>query len=1231
MRNFYFILAILLLSGCGGGPDYTPVYFSFGDSSKDKNTAVKKTDVSTSAAECSPNLEATLCVKIKGGRGNLDLGGDPQEPQCAKTPPIPMEISGEKISLKGTKFPDIQVHVKIKGVDTPMTINGKGETDGSGNSGAGTWNPEGDIQIEDFSFYVKVLGVTFKIPNLTLTTGTAKKTPDLETIEGIPADESGYIKLVTATVLGHLFEAADNVLLGASMQATLEGNLDMPLKDCLKGEEAGQKKIDIVKLHLTSGSTLVEEPLPEENILEISQGTYIANSDADVGPSFETSADFKMTNQSSDPIDIKFPSQTGPFYFLVEGKTKRTLKPQASFNFQVIFRPTKETVKEKGDIKETIRFGRETFYLTGTALEQGGQARLSLVDESGIITAANINTLSFNTMSAPTTARKQFFHCKNRECDGAQTITACSVCTPPNIQNCLLKTVNTEGQPLEEVGEDCKPKYNSPVAMDLDLASENKDLLKPLTQVVTLRNLGVLPLNIKKIHIQEISNSKSIKEFSVSKILIGETLQSAKQTALPVSLPPFQKDGSQTSLFVAITYLPIDLKGYDGNFAAGQPATDRARLILETEAGLQETELVAKTKVLESAPLQVYFATATGYKQKLGDQSFVFEEVTAQTLDMAVPVFLKLSDNANQGMRVSEIKITGKDAKFFEWLNNEESVATREPQAGKGKRCSIPSFDTATHRLLSESFDLDFVSLGGQGFDLKPGSATLENLPLFGCLNFHKEPAQNVAQRLFNANLEVKAFELDPQGKPIKNPDNSLKQMELRIPLVAAIDPLRGKYVLRLPQTVFAILQAISPTVGGMPAQKEVIAMLKEGRGSEKELNVMLGALILDPFDEMEITDAYDKIASTPGDGVTVVFRQLDARPTSTQYDEDYLNDFASLLHDSDLPGGQQGIFHDYDEFENHPLPNPLKTNAWRIFTGALSYPGPIHPRAPVDMNQCELIDPCSSESLSKFSESIVGPNGKGACAFFHASSGRYHSPAFEPAIQGLPHNLCDEQGKPQEIIAMNNGVYNVDGSVTMPDLGLRFWGPNYYLNPFGPLGDKPALDEVFHVAFTTEMLKPKKSESDLDVLPDEKIDFAKLEHKINLTEKNLSNPPVCPNHANRRTVGGKSYNSWRYLAPFIFKDEAGETKASCPDGGTAFLKGRRIDPETGIFSLVTAGKFGSREDLSLAFKNVMIFVVLNGWVCDPQGDEAKFEGAKCFDQHFNDRDAKAQISFMDE
>ena len=118
--------------------------------------------------------------------------------------------------------------------------------------------------------------------------------------------------------------------------------------------------------------------------------------------------------------------------------------------------------------------------------------------------------------------------------------------------------------------------------------------------------------------------------------------------------------------------------------------------------------------------------------------------------------------------------------------------------------------------------------------------------------------------------------------------------------------------------------------------------------------------------------------------------------------------------------------------------------------------------------------------------------------------------------------------------------------------------------------------------------------------------------------------------------IGGKIYDSWRYIEGLLFKDEEGTIPAGCPGegssytGGSAYLRGKPVDHETGTLTIVTGAKFGSNEELSFAFKDVMMFVVMKGWICDPLGREEEFEGSRCYDRAFNERDAEGQQSLSE-
>ena len=59
----------------------------------------------------------------------------------------------------------------------------------------------------------------------------------------------------------------------------------------------------------------------------------------------------------------------------------------------------------------------------------------------------------------------------------------------------------------------------------------------------------------------------------------------------------------------------------------------------------------------------------------------------------------------------------------------------------------------------------------------------------------------------------------------------------------------------------------------------------------------------------------------------------------------------------------------------------------------------------------------------------------------------------------------------------------------------------------------------------------------------------------------------------------------------------------------------------------VSAEEWQLRVDLAACYR----LVALHGWICNPQGDEADFEGSRCYDVKFNDRDAASQVTIMDE
>ncbi|MBI4126714.1 MAG: hypothetical protein HY465_04395, partial [Deltaproteobacteria bacterium] len=644
----------------------------------------------------------------------------------------------------------------------------------------------------------------------------------------------------------------------------------------------------------------------------------------------------------------------------------------------------------------------------------------------------------------------------------------------------------------------------------------------------------------------------------------------------------------------------------------------RAVLTIVTSEQTLLTDLEGATTILEVPALELHFKTSIGDRSVADGESYPIRGITTTTSDLAVPLFLRVPDTAPSVMRVTAIAIGGDDAEHFQWLNTAEEIAR--------VHCSI---DASSH--------LQPVDLSPPGFDMAPGASTIETMPFFGCVNFHRGDDQG--KKIYTADLTVTAQELDPVGNPARNPDGSVKTSNLSIRLLAALNPLVGKYVLRVTQTMSTLLNPQFPSVASVASHQEMAAEIEAGRAKESDIQIFTAALILDPFDEETITDASgEHIMSTPSDGMTAVFRALDTHPISNAFEDQFLYDYANLVFDGSRPEGERGVFEDYPN-----VPETAKANGWRIFTTILSYPGPLAPleQRPLQPSYCEIVNPCSQDGFKQFTPAGVEASGsKGACAFFYASAGRYDSLAFHTPTEmpgGVHTNLCNVADQPQQLTDANMGRYTVDGNITVEEIGLRFFGPTFVHNPFGPIGNVPPLDVVFHLAFTSGTLKPQGSPSDPNVLPDERIDTGEQMYKINLDDPAHANPAICSGNTDNRHFGGKVASSWRYLAPLLSKDEDGKIPAGCPedgndfDGGTAFLHGRPIDPDTRVATFVAASNFGSSDDLTFAFKDVMVFTAINGWLCDPNGDPEQFEGARCFDASFNERDAIGQISAVEE
>lgn len=1239
LRLFALALAASLLTACAGD-DFTPVFFPPPGEGGEKLPTPSE---NTGGRQCTLSFTSQLCVQIKGD--NIEVGVDAADALCAEVPPFPLHISGTTVELRGSEFPDITA--EGHGLPAPITINARGNGDGVANVGQGTIDAAGNITIGSFSLFIVALGIEGEVGNLTLTTGTTEELPQLPAISGAPPDAGGAMTLVTGTVLGHTIDAADKYLMGASLTATFTGSIAPPLVQCGGSEE---KAIDVRLLHIAADGSQTETPLADGNRMEISSGTYIADSPADVGPRFEASAKFRVVNIGSRPLSLALPPRLGPFSLRSIDPLTRTLSPQQSFVLDVTFRPA--ATEKPGVIEVPLPIGINQFFLVGQALSKGGEAKVSAIDDDGNVTAPSVGEVKLGQMLVPANAERAFFRCTPIACGETKAMTACSACPDPETTPCELLPVSTSGKPLGEVDATCAPLDPDATPLyTIDLKGSGEVSLAGHKQVLAVRNMGVQPLTLKSIALSDAEGSKSRGEFTIppgaiflakrfgeiqGKVATALSGQAAQGTALPAVLPPFQPGYDESTLYVVVTYRPADLIGADGQQAGvGSAVRDRAIVKIVTDAGTISTTVTAETTIREAPALELYFKTSVGVRQVDDGGSFPFRGMTPQTQDLAVPLFLRVADTAANTLRITSISIGGPDAGNFRWLDTAEKIAKVQPPSGKGMRCSIPTLDPTTGEMTGERFDLKPVSLDPPGFDLVPGAYSVDTMPLFGCVDVHVDEGVGPQKPLFTAELTIAAEELSAQGTPVKNPDGSVRQTKLSARLLAAVNPRSGKMVLRVSQTMAAILNPQFPGLSAISSRADVAGDLASGRMKETDLQVFSGAMVLDPFDEMTITSSDGKeVVSTPGDGITAIFRRLDTHPVSEAYDDPWLFDYANLPYDGARPEGSRGIYEDYPG-----VPADARANGWRIFTSTLSYPGPVAPaeKKPSVPSDCVVVNPCDPEDLKLFTEAGASAKGKGACAFFYASGGRIDSPAYHTAAEmegGEKDRLCNRIDKPQKLLDIS-GRSTVDGQILFEEVGLRFFGPTYFHNPGGPMGSKPPMDEVFQMGFTTGMLKPPASSKDANVLPDPKINFSKGEYKINLTDTSAALPPICETNTKNRIVNGRAYSTWRYLEGLLFKDEEGTIPAGCPEegnalsGGQAFLRGRNADPETGTVTFVAGAKFGSSDDLSFAFKDVMMFIILNGWLCDPEGNEENFEGAKCFDPSFNDHDAMGQITIV--
>ncbi|MFH1874004.1 MAG: hypothetical protein ABH859_02325 [Pseudomonadota bacterium] len=1234
---FILLLVILSFNACSG-EDYTPVYFPPQQDLPEQDQVINE----GVGVDCSISFTSQLCIKIAGA---VEAGLDPEDPLCAEIDPFPIHISGTEVSMIGSEFPDTTVN--IEGLPE-ITLNGKGNTTGDSNIGQGEIDSSGNITIEGFKFYIEALGFVGEVPDITLTTASSPELPDLPAEQGSPPDVSGAMTLVGGTIVGHLFDGAE-ALEGASLQVRFHGAISPTLDEC--SQDSGPASIEIKKIFVDQEGKRSEIPLPEGKRLEISSGTFIAQDKYDIGPHFETTAKFSIQNISSKSIAIQVPSKVGPFIITSYDNLATNLSPQQIINITITFRPnySEQDDLEPGEVIYPLIIGTESFKLIGVALDKDGLATISRITEDGELSAPDIDELELGNLELPANSEKAYFKCETIECGEASSWANCTPCAEDNYSGCELLPITTTGKPYGEVNESCEliEKDATPqMAIDLRTSSE----VRANKEIIVIQNHGALDLTVQQVTLSEAPNSQSINQFSIQQnaFYLAENFADVVDTdpvSFPITLPPYQPGFQELSLFIVVTYSPTDLIGYDGVRAGiGSAALDKAFLKVTTSSQDLKIEVKGKTAIKEIPALELYFKTSTGPKQIANGETFSFKDVTAETIDNAVPLFLKLSDTESRGMRVVSIRIEGEDAQFFEWLDTAEKINAISPPTGQGKRCSIPIIDPTTGNMTREIFDLNPVSLGSRGFDLQPGVHTLETMPLFGCVNYHANP---IDKTFFEADLVVTAQKLDVTGNPERNPDGTYLESELKVKLAAAVNPITGQVVLRITQTSATILNPQMPGISAIAAQEENLA-----RGFENEDVVFFASLILDPFDEETIYDSTgQKIISTPNDNVTAVLKAIHGHPVNQTYNDPLLFDYVTLIHDNTLEEGMRGIFDGYPE---DSLPENLRIGGWRIFTSTFSYPGPVPPEGvpvPQKVSDCEVINPCSEEGFRKFTDDGVGPDHKGACAFFYASGGRYDSPAFHP--QGTPllndaegeyKHPCDAVGVKQNLIDLNTGHYSLDGALTLEEIGFRFFGPTIYHQPYNIIrrGTRP-LDAIFHVGFTTETLKPLSPEDEAtgayNVLPDERIDFANQGYMINLTDPRPMPPALCPGSTQNREIAGKTYSTWKYLAPFLSQDPEGKIPAGCPEPDNdfeekntmAYLHGRRVNHETGNASFVAAANFGPDEELTFAFKDHMIFIVLNGWLCDPKAVDDPLQGQNCFNAQFNERDARSQVSIMDE
>lgn len=1227
-------IALLLIAvvgtACPSGEDYTPIYFRSGDA--DALQPAISTPMTEDLA-CTIQFTATLCVALQSdafSAGNIAEG---ETPLCtASLPPIPIDIKGSEVTLRGELFPDIVI--EGHGLPVAITINGRGDGDGRSNVGVGTLSAAGELTIEDFDLYIRAFDTVGIIPRLTLTTGTAPGHHGMAPISGTPIGPEGQLRLVTSTTLGSLFASADETLKGAGLSAVFEGTIQPALKDC-HGGAGHPTHFEITKLIIDAQGNEVAIPIPEGNQLEISTGTFLAVSATDVGPRFEGQAKFRITNITDTPLTVHIPPRLGPFLLSSTGALNRKLPPQATMTLLIRFQPQANTVEGAGVITQELSLGEDVFVLRGQVLPAQGQMAIDLLANNGQVRRERIESLHLGTIYVPASARRAYFQCEVLLCGGAPLPTACRPCGDLASGQCQLLAIDGQGLPRDEVDARCTVlRPQSTDVSVINFGSDGEQGFLPLSQVVAIRNTGPAPLTITGIELVEDPTSQSTAQFlfTPSTVVVAASYPqiaaalrdpASSSTTFPFVLPPHEPPLTTTQAFLVVGYHPTDLMGADGRVAGvGTTVTDQASLRIASDTTEILLPLRGSTTIKDIPPLQVYFGTSTGLKERRESESFAFQGITMDTRDLAVPLLVRVPESAAHPVRITGVQITGPDTTAFEWLDAAEEIAAKPDAA----RCALPRLDAEGHVTTYET-ELRPVSLAPSGYDLAPGAHTVATMPLLGCVNFHPDLNQ-VQQRHFTAILTVVAQQLGPDKKPIRNPDGSLKQSEFQIPLLAVIDPLQGPMVFRVNQTMSVILNRDFPTVAAVASGAELDAQIAAGLGQADDRFMFLFPLILDPFDQATIRNEQGEIISAPDDGFTGVFRAVDTHPTKDLYAHPLLKDYANLSFDTSAPAGAQGLFFDYEQ-----VPEGLQAPSLRIFTASLSYPGPLVPadEVPEQPSMCEVVDPCSPEGQRKFADGPTEPGKRGVCAYFYTSAGDYDSSAFSYADEregGTRTDLCTIGDGHQELRDLK-GYYYLDGHMDF-DVGLSFWGPTYYHNPHGDLGNKPPLDQVWHMNLTTHVIRPPRSEREPNLIPSERINRAKQEYKINLNSTDLETPPICARNTKNQPFGNTLYSTWKYLAPLLSRDEDGLIPARCEDGGSAFVHGRPLDHATGILTVVGIDKFSSDDDVTFAFKDVVLFVVLNGWLCDPLGAPEDFEGLHCYDLEQNERDRRSHISIME-